>query len=203
MSVKLPKSVIGRLPAYYEYLKKLDAEKNVNVSSASIACALGLGEVLVRKDLAMISGGGKPRIGYNTERLTHEIGAILCGKSISNAIIVGAGKLGLALSSYEGFAEYSINISAIFDIDRKKVESLHTAVPVLITDKLQSFCKAENAQAAIIAVPADQAQKVCDLLTECGVSIIMNFAPTVVRTTQNVRVKNVNLAAELAALTIR
>ena len=63
---------IQRLPLYLSYLKSLP-EKQVNVSATVIAAALGLNDVQVRKDLAMISGGGRPKVGYITESLMLDI----------------------------------------------------------------------------------------------------------------------------------
>ena len=59
---KMPKSVKARLPISLHYLKSLEADGVPTISSAAIAAAQGLGEVQVRKDLAMVSGAGKPKI---------------------------------------------------------------------------------------------------------------------------------------------
>ena len=40
---------------------------------------------------------------------------------MDDAIIVGAGRLGGALMSYEGFKEYGLNIVAAFDTDASKI----------------------------------------------------------------------------------
>ena len=54
MAVKsVSPAVLERLPTYLSYLRSVPTDV-VNISSASIARALGLGEVLVLKDLAAI-----------------------------------------------------------------------------------------------------------------------------------------------------
>ncbi len=50
------------MPLYLNFLKGTADRKYV--SSRHIAEALGLGEVLVRKDLAYTSANGRPRVGY-------------------------------------------------------------------------------------------------------------------------------------------
>ena len=45
------KATLGRLPNYLEYLKSVEGDMKT-VSATSVAKALGLGEVQVRKDLA-------------------------------------------------------------------------------------------------------------------------------------------------------
>ena len=52
------KQTLERLPAYLNYLKSLPEEEAPNISATIIAEELGLNDVQVRKDLAMISSGG-------------------------------------------------------------------------------------------------------------------------------------------------
>ena len=54
---ELSKAVLKRLPTYLSYLKRLPADAPTFISATSIANALGMGEVQVRKDLAMVSDG--------------------------------------------------------------------------------------------------------------------------------------------------
>ena len=74
MSVKeISKSTLKRLPVYLSYLKSLPEEGPAHISATALAAALGMGEVQVRKDLAMVSDGGRPKIGYLRERLMEDI----------------------------------------------------------------------------------------------------------------------------------
>jgi hypothetical protein len=52
---KVSRTLLKRLPVYLNYLKSLP-EGNENISATAIANALDLGHVLVRKDLAKITG---------------------------------------------------------------------------------------------------------------------------------------------------
>lgn len=63
----IPKATRGRLPLYLQYLKSLPAVKGATISATAIANGLSLGDVQVRKDLATVSGAGRPKIGYERE----------------------------------------------------------------------------------------------------------------------------------------
>jgi len=52
----------------------------------------------------------------------------------------------------------------------------------------------------VIAVPAAAAQPVCDRLVACGVTSILNFAPSVLTVPAGVDVRKVDLSLELAIL---
>lgn len=58
----IPEISLQRLPVYLNYLKSLSDDEKY-ISSGAIAQALGMGEVLVRKDLAYTSQFGAPQGG--------------------------------------------------------------------------------------------------------------------------------------------
>ena len=82
------------------------------ISATALASALGMGEVQVRKDLAMVSDGGRPKIGYLRESLIEDIEQFLGYDNTTDAVLIGAGKLGQALLGYSGFDAYGLNILA-------------------------------------------------------------------------------------------
>ena len=53
---------------------------------------------------------------------------------------------------------------------------------------------------AILAVPVEAAQEVCNQLVEAGVQGILNFSPTVLNVPSKVIVNSVDLALELEHL---
>lgn len=59
MAKKISDVTLRRLPLCLNYLKNLPEEYS-HITAAALARAMGLGEVLVRKDLGNISGGGRP-----------------------------------------------------------------------------------------------------------------------------------------------
>ena len=65
----IPKATLGRLPIYLQYLKSLPESNGSMISATAIAKGLSLGDVQVRKDLAAVSGAGKPKVGYEKSKL--------------------------------------------------------------------------------------------------------------------------------------
>ena len=57
-----------------------------------------------------------------------------------------------------------------------------------------------NLRIGIIAVPAENAQAICNLLIESGILAIWNFAPVHLDVPEGILVHNENLAASLALL---
>ena len=120
MNKDIPVISLQRLPVYLNYLKSLPSDAEY-VSSGGIAAALGMGEVLVRKDLAYTSAIGRPRVGYDRQELIAAIEEYLCCDGERSAVLVGAGALGRAILSYGGFKNYGIEIKAAFDSDPDKI----------------------------------------------------------------------------------
>ena len=112
---KVSKFVLKRLPAYLAYLKSLPDTAPDHISATTLANALGMGQVQVRKDLAIVSDGGRPKIGYLRKDLINDIEQFLGYDNTTDAVLIGAGKLGQALMGYKGFDEYGLNILAAFD----------------------------------------------------------------------------------------
>ena len=63
---QITRATLGRLPLYLNYLKQIESSGTTSISATTIAKALSLGEVQVRKDLASVSGAGKPKVGYES-----------------------------------------------------------------------------------------------------------------------------------------
>ncbi len=196
---EISKLVLKRLPGYLAYLKSMPADSSMYISATALANALGMGEVQVRKDLAMVSDGGRPKIGYLREALMEDISQFLGYDNTTDAILVGAGKLGQALLGYSGFDAYGLNILAAFDT--KPVKS-NEEKPILPMSEMESFCRANKILMGIITVPAEQAQQVCDQMIACGIKAIWTFAPVHLDVPEHILVQNENMATSLAVLSM-
>lgn len=75
-TVKISRTLLKRLPIYLEHLKGLAGEED-NISATAIARNLGLGHVLVRKDLAKVSDEGRCRTGRSRKQLIQDIEVFL------------------------------------------------------------------------------------------------------------------------------
>ncbi len=198
---RISKSVLKRLPGYLAYLKNMPEDAPVNISATALANALGMGEVQVRKDLAMVSDGGRPKIGYQRESLIEDIEQFLGYDNTTDAVLIGAGKLGQALMGYKGFDEYGLNILAAFD-EKPQMEKTEEGKPVYHISKLSAFCRTHKVLMGIITVPAEAAQQVADQLIVGGIKAIWNFAPTHLDVPSNILVQNENMATSLAVLSV-
>ena len=198
---EISKSVLKRLPGYLSYLKSLPEGTATHISATTLANALGMGEVQVRKDLAMVSDGGRPKVGYLRESLIEDISQFLGYDNTTDAILIGAGKLGQALLGYIGFEAYGLNILAAFDAAPSATQT-DEGKPIYHIDELEHFCRSNNVLMGIITVPAVHAQQVCDKLIACGIKAIWNFAPTHLDVPQNILVQNENMATSLAVLSM-
>ena len=198
---KISKSVLKRLPGYLSYLKSLPENSPPHISATALAGALGMGEVQVRKDLAMVSDGGRPKIGYLREALIDDIEQFLGYDNTTDAVLIGAGKLGQALMGYKGFDEYGLNILAAFDA-RPQLEKTEEGKPVYNISCLAKFCRSHKVLMGIITTPAEAAQEVADQLIAGGIKAIWNFAPTHLDVPANILVQNENMATSLAVLSV-
>ena len=129
MEKEISRATLKRLPTYLAYLKGMPESSGINISATALAAGLHMGEVQVRKDLALVSSGGRPKIGYNRAALVADIEQFLGYGNTNDAVLIGAGKLGRALLGYSGFAEYGLNIVAAFDENDAIIGTSRAASP--------------------------------------------------------------------------
>ncbi len=198
---EISKAVLKRLPGYLAYLKAMPEGTSTYISATALANALGMGEVQVRKDLAMVSDGGRPKIGYLRSGLIDDIEQFLGYDNTTDAVLIGAGKLGQALCDYTGFEEYGVRILAAFDL-YPVANKTDAGKPILPVEQLKQFCDSHKVRMGIITVPAAHAQAVCDKLIACGIRAVWNFAPTHLDVPSNILVQYENMATSLAVLSM-
>ena len=200
----ISKATIRRLPSYLRYLKDLEAEGEKNVSSTMIADELGLNSVQVRKDLAVISSvAGKPKLGFEIADLIADINRFLGYDNVTDAVLVGAGGLGSALIGYGGFRNYGLNIVAVFDSNPDVIGKEIGGIIVSDAREIAQTVSRLNVKIGIITVPKSAAQQVADALIAGGVRAVWNFAPANLVLPENTAVKNEDMAASLAILSMR
>ena len=200
MKKEISRETLKRLPLYWNYLKSLKGKEPGHISATHIASALDLYDVQVRKDLACVSSKGKPKIGYETKELIHDIEQFLGYDNQDYAALVGVGNLGRALMSYSGFRDYGLDICAAFDADEHIVGTQINGKEIQPVDKLRSVCREKKVRIGIITVPTEKAQTVCDELIAGGALAIWNFAPVNLKVPEGILVHNENMAVSLALL---
>ena len=200
ISTSISKQTLLRLPLYLNFLKHLPEDADENISATKIATALNLNHVVVRKDLASISSAGRPKIGYSVVSLIGELEDYLGYNDANDAIIIGAGKLGKALLTFDGFKDYGFNILAAFDIDENAIAEEIPGKLLLPMSKFMDFCERTKVRIGIITVPDKNAQAIASLLVEGGILAIWNFSSVHLVVPKDVLVQNENMAASMAVL---
>jgi len=198
---KIPEATIGRLTSYSRFLKEADEKGITTVSSQQIAKATGVTPAQVRKDLAYFGEFGTRGVGYNPRELYNYIMKILGLDRRWAVVIVGAGRLGAALSMYKGFAERGFDIVCIFDEDPEKIGKKIGNIEVRPMEELSEKVKEYSVKLGIVAVPASAAQEVVDIMVKAGIRGIINFAPVNVSVPEGVVLRRVDLASQLEYLT--
>lgn len=195
--MEISKATLSRLPQYLRILKKLKNEEDVeNISSTTIAEILKLNSIQVRKDLALISHQeGRPGIGFNVNDLIKDLEDVLGLENVTDAILVGAGRLGQALLNYSGF-EGNFNIVMAFDNDNSKCNGKN----IFHVNNIKEQIKEKNIKIGIITVQRAAAQEVCNILIDAGIKAIWNFAPVTLKVPDDVIIKNEDLSASLMIL---
>lgn len=170
-----------------------------NVSSRKLADSLHAKPPQIRKDLSYFGDFGTPGVGYDTKKLLEHVRAILKLDSIHKAALVGLGNIGNALLRYPGLHDYGLEIVIIFDNDKRKIGKTIKNIKVQDVNKIK-LLKNRNVKLSIIAVPADNAQKIADELINAGIKGILNFAPHYLSVPKKVKVITIDIAMDLARL---
>lgn len=201
MSKNITSQTLQRLPVYFNYLMSLpEKTKSGNISATAIADALGLNDVQVRKDLASVSRGGRPRTGYITAELINDIGRFLGFENHDSVVVAGIGNFGRAMLGSDSFEDYGFDVVCGFDCNENLAGTSVNGKPVLHISEMKNFCLSRNIKTGIITVPEKSAQEVCDIMTESGIKYILNFASVHLNVPKNVIVHNENISINLAMI---
>ena len=193
MKSELTQRTINRLTQYHTVLRDYGKKNIENITSSQISQLLNIDETQVRKDVKSINCKGKCKVGYNVLELKKIIEDVLDYNIIKHAFVIGAGNLGIALSKYSKFSEFGLDIAALFDNDKSKFNTTINGKKVYPLEKLPEIIKETGINIAVLTIPNKVAQEVCDFLIKSGIKYIWNFAPTILKTPDDVKVWNENL----------
>lgn len=193
------KGQILRLLNYKNLLKHLQTLGFKKVFSDNISDTLEISSSLVRKDFGNFGITGNRKGGYDIDSILSKIDEILGKDEIQKVVIIGAGRIGEALMSYQGFIKEGIQIVAAFDIDSKKINS-NTEIPIYPMDRMIDFIQDNNIRVCILTVPQMVAKHTVDLLQSTNIGGILNFTPIKFQSTAEVTINNINIVHELENL---
>lgn len=199
----IPNPAVRRLSLYLRQLESFRTKERRTISSKQLGESLGLTDAQVRKDLAYFGQFGHPGIGYRVDDLIQQLRKILGTDKTWNVVLVGAGNIGRALSSYRGFNPKGFKLVAVFDNDPTKVGKRQGVYTIQPFSEMEATVHKHNIRLAIIAVPADAAQDVADQLISAGVRGILNFAPCSITVPSDVALNTVDVAVALEQLSFQ
>lgn len=197
---KISELTTNRLSIYLRCLLELRSEGQSTVSSAALAKRFHLNSAQIRKDLAYFGEFGIRGVGYYVDTLIDNLRTILGLDHDHNVCIIGSGRLGTALADYNGFRKSNFSVKALFDADAKKIGKKVGGAEIFDIKNFQSVVKRNNIDIAVIAVPADSAERVLELVAKAGIKAVMNFAPVPLKASDRLKVRTVDLTTCLESL---
>jgi redox-sensing transcriptional repressor len=197
---RIAESTVRRLSIYLRFLEGSSQRGLQTISSDELARHGGTTSAQVRKDLSFFGSFGKRGLGYSVPELMESLRDILGLRRRWNVVIVGAGKIGVALAQYHGFSSRGFRVVALYDSDPSKVGTSHGGLTVADFANLATDRERLDAEVAVLAVPESAAQEAADRIVAAGFQAILNFAPVQLHVPADVSVRSVNMAMELEGL---
>lgn len=196
----IPEATVARLPVYLRALNTLSEDSIRTCSSEDLASAAGVNSAKLRKDLSYLGSYGTRGVGYDVDYLRYQIAREIGVTQDWAVVIVGIGNLGHALANYSGFRTRGFHVVALLDADDSRHGELVAGVRVRAFDDLEGIVAEQGVAIGVIATPPAAAQDVADRMVACGITSILNFAPTVLAVPAGVDVRKVDLSIELQIL---
>ena len=191
----------NRLSVYLRCLNQLESAGVETISSQALAEQFRLNAAQIRKDLAYFGEFGVRGVGYYVKDLKLHLRQILGLDRKLKVAVLGAGNLGLALADYPGFRREGFEIVAMFDVSDAKIgDESRSGVPIHDIRELRKVARREHIDIGVIAVPAESAQPVLDMVVAAGIKAILNFSPGTLRVPPGVKLKSVDLTVSLESL---
>ena len=195
-------SVINRLPRYFRYLRILMREGKSRISSGELAKRMNITASQIRQDLNCFGGFGQQGYGYNVTYLYAKICELLGVGAGLSAVVVGAGNLGRAIVRSSMFEKRGVDIVSLFDVSPMLVGQTVNDVMIRNMSELESFCRQNRVDIAVLTLPKEETVAVAKRLTEAGVGGFWNFTGQELEL-ENAIVENVHLGDSLMTLCYR
>lgn len=176
----IPEASRRRLTLLKHILRGLEAQGWERVTSRELARWLGSTPDSVRKDLAG-TGPGSPGAAYEVSDLRRRLEVLLPARGPRKTVLVGLGDLGIALVN-EG---QRWSFLAGFDGRPNRLETVEVSFPIYSTTEIVPICLRMGIEAAVLAVSAQEAQKVAERLVQAGVRQLINYSTTALRVDRN------------------
>lgn len=200
-STEIPDIVVGRLPIYLRALSRLSLEGVKITSSKELGERLGISSAQIRKDLSHFGEFGKQGTGYQIDFLIEQLRRILKVDREWEVALIGLGDLGRALAHYNGFRNRGFHISLVFDNDPAKIGTMLNGFQIYDSAQASEMIQQHGIRLAMVAVPAEAAQSVTEVLVKAGVTGILNYAPINLSVPADVHVQYIDPVVHLQRMT--
>lgn len=197
-------SVIKRLPRYYRFLCELKNSGATRISSRELSNIMGITASQIRQDLNCFGGFGQQGYGYNIDILQFEIAKILGLDNPKNTILIGMGNLGRAITMHINFESKGFRLIGLFDQKESLVGQMVKNMPIRNTSTLDEFCRENLPEVAILCIPKEAAENICNQLVKLGIKGVWNFSHYDLSAKYpDVNVENVHFGDSLMTLSYR
>ena len=89
----------------------------------------------------------------------------------------------------------------MYDNDASKIGQAIGDFKVESTENMVDQIRAKGVQVAMLAVPANQAQNVAEMLVDAGVKAILSYAPTSLKVPDDIRIQYIDPVLHLQRMT--
>lgn len=188
---------VERLALYRRAILRKSPDWGTSIFSHQLANLCGVTAAQVRRDLMAVGYTGSPITGYELSQLLESIGLFLDSAEATPVAIVGVGDLGRAVIHFLANRRPKLVVTAAFDADPSKTDRVIHGVRCHRMERLTQVLTDQAIEIAIVAVPASEAQIVCDRLVEAKVRGILSFAPAFLRVPDHVVVERLDVTVAL------
>ncbi len=190
--MKLPETTVERLSLYKRVLLDYRFMDKPFIFSHDLARLLRIKPVQVRKDIMLLGFTGSTNNGYDVKKLIAKIDKQLGFREKQKIALVGLATIGGAIEEYIQTETKGFDIYASFLI-HPETRLIKMEYPFFSIEQMPGIIEREQIKMAILAMPPEYAQPICDTLVASGVKAILNLCSTLLNVPDDVVVQNIDL----------
>ena len=193
----IPEKTIERLSEYRRTLLKYHKQGVTHIFSHVLAGIHGITAVQVRRDLMLIGFSSDTKKGYDVNILIEFINNILYGESTTNIAVIGMGHLGQAVTKYFNGKGLKLRVTAAFDIDEKKVDTMIDNIPCYHIAEFEERVDELDISIVIVTSPTSVAANLVLPIINAGIKGVLNFTSAPLNFPQGIVVENYDITTLL------
>lgn len=193
----IPEKTIERLSEYRRTLLASHKQGITHIFSHVLAGIHSITAVQVRRDLMLIGFSSDNKKGYDVKELIDFISSILDSSSMVNIGVLGMGHLGQAITKYFNGKGFNLKITAAFDVDPEKVDTMIDGIPCYHMDRFEEVVEQQEISLAILSSPTSVAPSLVLPIINAGIRGVLNFTSTPLSFPQGIVVENYDITTLL------